>query len=43
MTGTEIPIDHVLATSDLVATTRQISPDLGSDHRGIRVTLALLN
>jgi endonuclease/exonuclease/phosphatase (EEP) superfamily protein YafD len=28
-----IPIDHVLATSPLVITSRSVGPDVGSDHR----------
>jgi endonuclease/exonuclease/phosphatase (EEP) superfamily protein YafD len=34
-----IPIDHVLCTAPLVVETRQIGPDLGSDHRSVLVDL----
>jgi endonuclease/exonuclease/phosphatase (EEP) superfamily protein YafD len=35
----QIPIDHVLASPDLIATERSIGPDTGSDHRAVWVTL----
>jgi endonuclease/exonuclease/phosphatase (EEP) superfamily protein YafD len=36
-----IPIDHVLHTPDLTATTFAFGPSAGSDHRSLSVTLAL--
>lgn len=37
----QIPIDHVLVSSNLVAADRRIGPDLGSDHRAVLVDLQL--
>jgi endonuclease/exonuclease/phosphatase (EEP) superfamily protein YafD len=34
-----IPIDHVLHTEELTTRTREIGPDLGSDHRPLEVVL----
>jgi endonuclease/exonuclease/phosphatase (EEP) superfamily protein YafD len=34
-----IPIDHALCTKPLVITQRKIGPDVGSDHRSVRVTV----
>ena len=38
---TMIPIDHCLHTADLETIARQTGPSLGSDHRALRVTLAV--
>jgi endonuclease/exonuclease/phosphatase (EEP) superfamily protein YafD len=34
-----IPIDHALATAPLVITQREVGPDVGSDHRPVRVSV----
>ena len=34
-----IPIDHILTSSDLIATDYAVGPNLGSDHRPVTVTL----
>jgi endonuclease/exonuclease/phosphatase (EEP) superfamily protein YafD len=34
-----IPIDHALCTAPLVITERSVGPDVGSDHRSLRVSI----
>jgi endonuclease/exonuclease/phosphatase (EEP) superfamily protein YafD len=34
-----IPIDHALGTTPLVITKREVGPDVGSDHRPVRVSV----
>jgi endonuclease/exonuclease/phosphatase (EEP) superfamily protein YafD len=38
-----IPIDHALCTAPLVITERKAGPDVGSDHRPVRVTVGWEN
>ncbi len=36
-----IPLDHLLHSRDLTTTAREVGPDLGPDHRPIRVTVGV--
>jgi endonuclease/exonuclease/phosphatase (EEP) superfamily protein YafD len=36
-----LPIDHVLVPSTSCVTYTEVGPDVGSDHRPVRVTLRL--
>ena len=38
--GFKIPIDHMLHTAELTTVTRDLGPDLGSDHAPLMVTVA---
>jgi endonuclease/exonuclease/phosphatase (EEP) superfamily protein YafD len=38
-----IPIDHALCTEPLVISERKVGPDVGSDHRSVRVTMGWEN
>jgi endonuclease/exonuclease/phosphatase (EEP) superfamily protein YafD len=38
--GFKIPIDHMLHTAELTTVTRNLGPDLGSDHAPLMVTVA---
>lgn len=37
-----LPLDHVLHTRELVTVERELGPSFGSDHRAVRVRLALV-
>src|SRR5262249_10954958 len=36
-----IPIDHCLVSPDITVLNRRVGPEVGSDHRGILIDLAL--